>query len=697
LKETSHNTDDSLPLEELQRVVDLCDSFEADWQTGTRPNLEATVAKGTPLQRGELLLRLVELELELRAKSGEQPNPEEYRVRFPYDHSTIDQAFGNLKAIGHQAVSDHQIEGYQILTQIGQGGMGVVYQAIQLAVGRVVAIKMIRKELLEHVTPSARELLINRFLTESRATAVLTHDNIVRVYDAANTRDGLYFTMQFIEGRTLSRLIQSGKMTNRRAAQLLAPIVRAIQYAHEQGILHRDLKPSNILVAKEGRPYVTDFGLAKLVENGNELTPSGAIIGTHAYLAPEIVQNQGKDAYSPASDIYSLGVVLYQMLTRRTPFVSTITVQLYRQIIEEEPVAPSAISPGIDRSIETICLKCLRKDTQSRYRSAAELADDLERYLADQPILAQPMRWWQQAWRWRKQKSVQIFGLVVGLLLSVGLVAIGMGARPKGWDEWRYQRATAVKTSVVTAGESVELIDTTQAIPPHRWRFGRGDVNWSTTVTGEKELTVTAQEPSLFELLPRPGSSEYEVTVILRHEQVYHQFALVGLFVGHTPFQTSEGAQHAVVCTTFADIGPMALDVHRGNAGRFSKVQLHTMVLGHSIANPARSLRSSDTKLHEIQYRAPAPHNPPGPDRKVSVIVRDRTVTVICDWENERILGPFQPIVASGKLLDPKKLIMYPDLDVAPTLWNANGGIGLYLHGCKLTVSSFQVRPLTSN
>jgi serine/threonine-protein kinase len=287
---------------------------------------------------------------------------------------------------------------YELYEELGRGGMGVVYRARQKSLDRVVALKII----LGGSAVSNADLA--RFRGEAETAARLNHPNIVPVYDVGQHDSLPYFTMRYVTGSTLAQRLAGGPMPGREAARLLAPVARAIAKAHQQGVLHRDLKPSNILIDAEGRPYVSDFGLAKrLVPDSDDnsrthtlgpLTQTGAILGTPGYMSPEQAAGR-RGVIGPGTDIYSLGAILYAMLTGRPPFQAATPVDTVLMVLEQDPISPQLLNPRVDRDLEMVALKCLQKPTELRYASAAELADDLDAYLADEPVSARSSRFTQ--------------------------------------------------------------------------------------------------------------------------------------------------------------------------------------------------------------------------------------------------------------------------------------------------------------
>jgi serine/threonine protein kinase/WD40 repeat protein len=307
---------------------------------------------------------------------------------------------------------------YELLTELARGGMGVVYKARQVGLGRIVAVKRILAGRL------ADKELVQRFRTEASAAASLQHPNIVAIHEVGVHQGEHYLAMELVEGPDLVKVVGHEPLEARRAARYAKAIALAIHHAHEHNILHRDLKPSNVLIDAHDQPRITDFGLAKRLEKESELTLTGQVLGSPGYMPPEqACATRGR--MSRRSDVYSLGAVLYHLLTSRPPFRASTPAQTIQRVLNDEPVPPRLLNDDVPRDLETICLKCLEKDPGSRYGTALELAEELERFLEDRPILARPVSPLGKAWRWCRRKPV-VAGLAAAS--SVLLVTLAVGA-----------------------------------------------------------------------------------------------------------------------------------------------------------------------------------------------------------------------------------------------------------------------------
>ncbi|MEI8213118.1 MAG: protein kinase [Planctomycetota bacterium] len=317
------------------------------------------------------------------------------------------------------------IPGFELLAELGRGGMGIVYRAKQISANRTVALKVVRNEMLDMMPPRARADALERFKTEAHAAASLQHDNLVSVYEVGEVPSSIpggtplhYYAMRFVKGDSLFDLVREGPLENRRAASYLQKVASALQAAHDQGILHRDMKPHNVMIEKgSDRPLVADFGLAKIVDSGQSMTYAGQVMGTPSYMSPE----QAVDAanVTAAADQYSIGATLYHVLTGRPPFAASSVPETIRQILDKPPVNLRELNSSVHRDLETICLKSLQKDPARRYPSCQDLADDLQRYLDGVPIVARPVSPAERAWSWCRRNPV-----LAGMIGSVALLAV---------------------------------------------------------------------------------------------------------------------------------------------------------------------------------------------------------------------------------------------------------------------------------
>ena len=305
---------------------------------------------------------------------------------------------------------------YELLEEIAHGGMGLVYKARQLSLNRIVAVKMILAGRL--ATPTD----VQRFRTEAGAAANLQHPNIVAIHEVGEHDGRHYFSMDFVEGQNLADLVRENPLSPARAARYAKSIAEAIQHAHDHCTLHRDLKPSNVLIDELDQPRVTDFGLAKRLQSDANLTLTGQMLGTPGFMPPEQADRQHGEV-GPRSDVYGLGAILYFLLTGRPPFSADTLEATFAQVLQTEPAPPRMLNANVPRDLETICLKCLEKDPGRRYHSAQALAEDLERFLEGEPILARPISTSGKVWRWchRNPRLAGALGMILMLLITVAV------------------------------------------------------------------------------------------------------------------------------------------------------------------------------------------------------------------------------------------------------------------------------------
>lgn len=347
---------------------------------------------------------------------------------------------------------------YELLEEIARGGMGVVYRARQVSLNRVVALKMILSG------PFAGRAAVERFRSEAQAAAGLQHPNIVAIHEVGETGGQPYFTMDLVEGRNLADEVREGPLPPRQAARYLERIARAIDFAHGRGVLHRDLKPSNVLIDLFDEPRVTDFGLAKRLADDSTLTHTGQMVGSPGYMAPEqAAPRRGAAGVGVPSDVYSLGALLYHLLTGRPPFAAATVAETLQQALENDPLPPRALNPAAPPDLETLCLKCLEKEPSRRYPTALAVAEELARFQRGEPIQARPVGRIEKAWRWcRRNPVVAALGTAVAALL----IALAAGSSLAAWRIDRAlhsenrQREQATRANAQLAAANARLSET---------------------------------------------------------------------------------------------------------------------------------------------------------------------------------------------------------------------------------------------
>jgi serine/threonine protein kinase/tetratricopeptide (TPR) repeat protein len=488
-----------LTVDDRDHLETAVEEFESAWENGRRPDLDDFLPADGPLRQA-LAVELALADLEYRLRAGEPASADDYLRRYP----EVRTAEGELRSAESRWSSapptiDRSLNGempvvpgYQLLGELGRGGMGVVYKARQVAADRVVALKMTRTD------GTAEPDLHARFRTEAEAAARLQHPNIVQIFEVGVAGGRPFFAMEYVDGGSLADRLTSGPVPPADAVDLLLSLARAIEAAHARGILHRDLKPANVLLRQaeesglgtdgmtssslssavfrlsSSSPKVTDFGLAKRLDRNSDQTKTGAVLGTPSFMAPEQAAGPSREL-TPAVDVYALGATLYACLTSRPPFQAATVLDTIEQVKSRDPVPPRLLQPTVPRDLETICLKCLRKEPARRYSSAAALVDELERFRDGKPILARPAGRLERGWKWVKRRPATAAAIAISTLalLAITSLSVGFTLRLKDERDLTALQRDRAETSYRLAREAMETGITKVRSDP---RFQRGEL-----------------------------------------------------------------------------------------------------------------------------------------------------------------------------------------------------------------------------
>jgi serine/threonine-protein kinase len=559
---------------------------------------------------------------------------------------------------------------YELLEEVAHGGMGIVYKARDKKLGRIVALKMIRGGAFAH----AEE--IERFQREARAAAQLHHRHIVQIHDIGQLHGRHYFTMEFAAGGSLAQQQARFAADPRAAAALVEKVARAVAHAHANGILHRDLKPGNVLLDEHGEPLVSDFGLAKLLHADVELTQPGQQIGTPAFMAPEQFTESASSA-TARSDVWSLGALLYVLLTGRLPFDGRDRDTLAEQVRGVDPPSVRKLRPGLDRALETIVRKCLEKDPARRYDSAAGLADDLACWLRDEPIMARPPSRTERTWRWVRRHPWWTAGIF--------LLVVAPPVANYGYQHWDPDRPIKVAQRRLARGEPVELIG--ERGRPAWFRLETDSTGILYEANEKSSFAFHTLDVSLLELLPDSYcksyrySAEVQNTVPVPHGEV-------GIYFGRHRYMTDNGEVHRFWAVTFTD-RPFKVDPDPKVPPEPRQADVtYRQFLENGIAPRTNNVRAP-VGLHAQFVPVPGGVRP-GHWRKLAVVVTPASLELFWDGvaqgrkSRDELMKTARNREALFDYRDDKLLVEFAD----------SGGLGLFVNSGQASFRNVRVEPL---
>jgi eukaryotic-like serine/threonine-protein kinase len=634
---------------------------------------------GEPVEPDPILLDLL-VTWEERKAAGQPVTPEEVCrdrperleqfLRALEEITRIDPLLAD--AVARPAAPPRSVPGFEQFEEVGQGGMGTVYRAWDIALKRTVAIKF----------PHARgglPVARGRFEREAQTLAQLRHPNIVSVHFAGWVGDEPYFVMDYVPGGNLAQHRGAVADDFAQAAAFLEAIARAVEHAHRNGVVHRDLKPSNILIDGDGRPQVADFGVAAILAGESlvgdttdtpdkndpphtRITRTGAFVGTPAYAAPEAF---GGAALTPAADVWSLGVIFYELLTGRVPFPGSTSEEVRERLAGPAPPPANAVRREVPKRLAAIATRCLAKEPADRYPSAGAVADALARWRRRRSVLRWARRW----------------GLVAAAV--VAFVAVGVTLAWPPSPEARHVRALRGVAEQLRRGELVELIGADGQPRSHRVRLGEGGTR--TYQTGDGYFAAAGGRVTLVELLPDPELDRFRITAEARELGNISDIAEVGVYFSHQVAPTARGASHVFGYLGFADFSPLAereKDI-RGNPIRQARLR-------YACFTPPVAA-GSDWSTYRGPYLSypPPPPVPPGPWRRLEIEVTPEVVRASFDGVAFRE----HPVSNSQVWADALPLTREQREGLRVTL-SPRGGVGLYVYGCEAAFRNVRIGPL---
>jgi serine/threonine-protein kinase len=556
-----------------------------------------------------------------------------------------------------------RVPGYEVLAVLGHGGMGVVYQARQLGFNRLVALKMIRAGAAAEPGDRAR------FRIEAEAVARLRHPNIVQVFDIGEVAGCPYFSMEHLDGGSLARQAEAEPLPPRRAAEVVEALGRAMQHAHEADVVHRDLKPSNVLLDSDGTPKVADFGLARLLDADITRTASEVILGTACYMSPEQASGAGC-VVGPAVDIYGLGAILYDLLTGRPPIERGSWATMLERVRTQEPIEPRRLRPEIDRDLESVCLKCLRKDPARRYASAQELADDLRRFLDGKPTVARPLGRVGRIGRWARRHP---FTTAAALLLALAVAAVPFVVHYRDPERVPKDNLTRLERH-----QSVSLLG------------DNGAPRWSRELLGKAvaeksgdggEFTIDTTDRYLLELMPRMPAGGFILTAEVRHNEDL-QNARVGLYFGYATRDTAAGMEHTWATLSFNDFDVQRPEGHEPTT--------RAVLRGERCRPPALyDMKAPPTCT--VSVPAHVSRLPPMPWRTLKVRVTPADVQV---WCSERTAPPKPWEALQDDFRELNALLAARGEPAVLPEFGPGGGVGLFVVRASASFRRIVIQPL---